>query len=91
MTKGEDLRLQGGMGPKTGRDQSEKGDKKRAHRHSRVVTGREESIVRHTDREQGRCGNLPQGFQRLCFTGESRAGKLDVHKHRKCVHVGAIL
>ena len=28
----EDLRLQGITGPKTGRDQSEKGDEKRAHR-----------------------------------------------------------
>jgi len=34
VTKGEDLRLQGGTGSKTGRYQSEKGDKKRAHRGS---------------------------------------------------------
>ena len=34
VTKGEDLRLQGGTGSKTGRYQSEKGDKKRAPRGS---------------------------------------------------------
>jgi hypothetical protein len=32
MTKREDLRLQGDTGSKTGGDQSEKGNKKRAHR-----------------------------------------------------------
>jgi hypothetical protein len=32
MTKREDLRLQGDTGLKTGGDQSEKGNKKRAHR-----------------------------------------------------------
>ena len=32
MTKREDLRLQGDTGSKTGADQSEKGNKKRAHR-----------------------------------------------------------
>jgi hypothetical protein len=32
MTKREDLRLQGDRGSKTGGDQSEKGNKKRAHR-----------------------------------------------------------
>jgi hypothetical protein len=32
MTKREDLRLQGHTGSKTGGDQSEKGNKKRAHR-----------------------------------------------------------
>ena len=31
VTKREDLRLQGGTGSKTGGDQSEKGDEKRAH------------------------------------------------------------
>ena len=34
VTKGEDLRLQGGASPKTGGHQSEKGDEKRAHRGS---------------------------------------------------------
>jgi hypothetical protein len=32
VTKREDLRLQGGTGLKTGGDQREKGDEKRAHR-----------------------------------------------------------
>jgi len=34
VTKGEDLRLQGGAGPKTGGHKSEKGEEKRAHRGS---------------------------------------------------------
>ena len=34
VTKGEDLRLQGGAGPKTGGHKSEKGEGKRAHRGS---------------------------------------------------------
>jgi len=34
VTKGKDLRLQGGTGPKTGGYQGEKGDEKRAHRGS---------------------------------------------------------
>jgi hypothetical protein len=33
-----DLRLQGITGPKTGRDQTEKGDEKRAHRVATVIS-----------------------------------------------------
>src|SRR5580704_13304779 len=38
MTKREDLRLQGDTGSKTGGDQGEKGNKKRAHRDTTRIT-----------------------------------------------------
>jgi hypothetical protein len=48
VTKHEDLRLHGSTGSKTGADQSEKGDEKRAHRGSRhdLTNDRNSSVFR---------------------------------------------
>jgi len=69
VTKGEDLRLQGDMGPKTGGYQSKKGDEKRAHRGSHHdLTNDRNLCVFRSDRVFGKHNVLKRGrFSRPLF------------------------
>ena len=69
----EDLRLQGITGPKTGRDQSEKGDEKRAHRgsHHHLTNDRNPCVFR-SDGVFGNHGSLfPDGSKMALMDDQS--------------------
>jgi hypothetical protein len=85
VTKGENLHLQGGTGPKTGGDQSEKSDQKRAHRGSHHDPTNDRNLC--VFRSDGIFGKHTTA--RLPSTGQTATSPAESHIQHEA-NVGAI-